>query len=533
MKAIPFIIIALWQGGFSAITWLFAGIFAAVMLWFSFKRDRDACIGLTPYLAFGGLTFTYVISAIINGGHLAAWLGAVKVAVAFLWLLLVFKSNPALDSIALCTGLIAAITGIAAYSGLLPVSGMVEGRRLFGLFQYANVTAIFLAVCAFLTRTSDCGRKRRHIWAALMEIALILTQSVGGIVVYIIGWIVYLVTNKAKRPIITALIATALTVLSAAGMFLLRGVQPLATFAERIMHITDGLRTMLANPLGIGAGSWNFHVREYQTFDYVSVMPHSGYIQIGLAGGFSALVLTLALIGYWLWTCGKQSKKPSKYTISALMILVHAVQDISLSFLSVIILLFMCINSAIRDGKGDNQSKTIKIPERFRHFGTGILATVIIICVLAVIPESTKNQAKWLEKAGEYDAALTKLEKGFLLQNDDEALLLRMDYAEQTGNFAALDKAFELMKTPNARAYRSRSLSFAYSDEYEKAAEYTLLRIQKAPYRKEGYERLEVITRPFPAESRAEFLQKAEIIRENARHNAHFLTDFLNGYYAE
>ncbi|MCL1903362.1 MAG: hypothetical protein FWF94_02970 [Oscillospiraceae bacterium] len=477
-----FSVTTLWQGGFSDIAWFFCGGVISVMLIFKFRTAPSKAV----LRLFCGLVCTFVISTLFNGARAEGWIGVIKLVIAFLWFLLVLNINTDVDSIVFFAGQIVAGTGFLALYGLLPLRGMVENGRVYGVFQYANATGIFLAVCAFLTRLS--WRKKTRDWAFLMEIALIMTQSVGAIAVYALGWIVYGISKKAFKQTAAGVVVALFALI---GVISLRGLQPFATFGERVVHITDGIGTILHNPLGIGPGAWAFYFREYQTRDYIAAIPHCGYIQIGLAGGFLALAAVVFLIIFWL-----RKQTFGKYTIAAIMILLHAAADISFSFLAIIMLLFLCIGASLKPDSliTTDEKKTQIKPKSVKQKtpATAMFAVSLIICLIMLVPVATKNRAQWAASNGNYEEARATLGgRNFLLPNDTQAELLQTEYAVRLN----VEKAIPDMKKPNYFAYYLHSLYYLQNDDFIKAEKYALLCIEKAPYWGEGYDLLDEIER--------------------------------------
>jgi len=185
-----FILITLWQGGFTDTAWCLAGVFFSAILLFKFNKfpPKNA-----SFLLLGAVIF-YIVSVVLNGSHAEGWMGVLKIIVVVLWLLVLLNIRTDTEQLAFWSGLLVAVTGILAFLGVLPIPGAATAGRLFGIFQYANATGIFLAVCAFLTRYNN---KRRH-WALVMEAALLLTQSAGSILVYLIG-LGYIWITKSKE----------------------------------------------------------------------------------------------------------------------------------------------------------------------------------------------------------------------------------------------------------------------------------------------------------------------------------------------
>jgi len=552
-----FAAVILWQGGFSAAAWCLAGaLISALLIFRPFAAPSKFAL-----IASVGFFVAYISSAVLNGSHAEGFVGVMKLAVIFLCGLLLFGAKLDTDDLIFKAGMVAACVGLLTFGGWLPLSGMTVAGRLFGIFQYANATGLFLAVCAFLTRLSE----KRASWAVLMETALVLTQSVGALGVYILGWILYRVIKKepvgihvcgmilaavlaagilgivnytpapwlaplipvayiaARKPMMKLLTlisqkkwisigAVILAGTAAMGLLVLRQFRPLYTFLERAVQMTDGFRAMLSHPFGIGPGAWAFTYRAYQSADYSATVLHCGYLQIGLDGGFIALICVLALIGYWLY-----KQKMGKYTVAALMIFIHAAQDISFSFLAIILLLLLCVRASLPEARSKRLPQKISVA----------FALPMIACIVLFIPETVKNQAAWLANTGQYEAAAAKLETGFLLPNDTDAALKQMADAAGADNYLKLDSIFAGMPNPNAEAYDWEALSLEKQKRYTEAADAALRCIQTAPYWQNSYTILnEILPNLSPAEQ-ANVTRQMDTVKGAADKTAHPFAKYI------
>ncbi|MDR2771068.1 MAG: hypothetical protein LBB57_03420, partial [Clostridiales Family XIII bacterium] len=189
--AAVFTITVVWQGGFSDMAWCVSGLVFAVCALFSTKKLPPRVL-LFPFAA---LILLYAASSVLHGAHFESAVQTAKPIIAFLALIVLYNAKlPDMYSMVLTMGVIAAVLGIATFFGVIDFPGARFNGRLQGTFQYANAAGIFFAVCAFLTRTGVRSR-RRHL-ALLFEFALLLTQSVGAIATYVLGWMLFAFTAK-------------------------------------------------------------------------------------------------------------------------------------------------------------------------------------------------------------------------------------------------------------------------------------------------------------------------------------------------
>ncbi|MDR0936241.1 MAG: hypothetical protein LBM98_06135 [Oscillospiraceae bacterium] len=115
-------------------------------------------------------------------------------------------SNISTKAFYLC-GTLLSVAGIVCYAlNLNPA--IKDGRLSFG---YANTTALIIAVCLFIT-IANFKKTAIHIAAiAIMSQALLLTFSLGGIVIFAIGTL-YRFYHKNPKIIIPVIIIAALSI---------------------------------------------------------------------------------------------------------------------------------------------------------------------------------------------------------------------------------------------------------------------------------------------------------------------------------
>jgi hypothetical protein len=512
-----------------------------------------------------GLLAVYVLSAITHGARFESLMCAGKLLAAILCLFALYNSGADIEEIALVSGTVAAVSGILAFCGLPPISGAVSAGRLFGTFQYANAFALYLGVCAFITRASDKRGYPAAPLASLMEAALLLTQSVGGSAVFAAGRLAWgLAQRSDRKPVAPQLAELLLSAICAALMFAIRkylspylavlppaalflphgktaglfaktkrlsrvaviaaiplslaiavslavliGIRPFMTYIERLIQITDGARVIFTNPLGIGPGAWAFDVPALQSAFYDARILHSGYIAIGVDAGIAAVILCFASIVFWL-----RRRPPAKRAIAAGMILCHAAFDISLSFASVTLLL--CAIAA-----GDMRAeKAARVRCR------SIWIAPCLLCTALMIPTALKSSAEWTARGGDYNEAIASLES-LSFTNDTETALLRMRFSAAAGNNAAFDRAFAELKRPNSDAYHTAAQAFTQRGEYAKAAQMAELCARNSPYFQSGYELMEKMAKLLPPESRAEYLETAAKLKNKALMRIHPLARYI------
>jgi hypothetical protein len=388
---------------------------------------------------------------------------------------------------------------------------------------------------------------------------MLLTQSIGAIMTYIAVWAFYCFKSKEKRRMYfacdffvsivsaafaylfvsdgrmpaAALIFPVLAVvlkhktdplveiaarskgapiaaagaagLGVAGLLAARGLRPLATYLERVIQISDALTLMLRRPLGIGAGEWQLHFTEYQTAPYTASLIHGGYAQLGADAGVPALLAGLGAVAVWMIY-----HKRGVEGCAAGMILCHAIFDISFSFLAVDLLLCMLAVSTLpEDSVRDLKSGRVRAAVRCA------LLIPLVLCGVLAFGASVKNRALWLAEAGRYGEASRTLE-GVLFINDEEARLLRMEWACESGAFESAVRIFDGIDPPNARAYYLKGIGLLGAGEGRLAAQAAMGCVSRAPFQEYGYGLLEQTSVLLDPESRLRYLNEAAAIRAAA-----------------
>jgi hypothetical protein len=567
------LIMVLLQGGFPDAVWAYAGVavFIAALV-IKIKTLPD--LRITALMAV--IALLSVISTAMSDGGMSGYIAAVKPLVMFGFLIVLYNADFDLYEAAFIAGTVAAVVGLVSYSGASLFAGSVISGRLQGTFQYANAAGLFLGVCAFLTKRNT----KQSRFAMLMEIALLLTQSVGAIAVYVGVTALSCVRGREKRAsIVVEFLVSAVSaalmyivayrlaipaaavvfpvlafvfggkirslavkferaaapllvgaaILGTAGVLAVRGLRPLATYIERIIQITDGVSLMLRKPLGIGAGQWGLRYMEYQTAPYTSRLIHSGYIQIGVDSGIAALAAAAAVLGIWA-----RRRKRGTESLAVAMILCHAALDISFSFLSIDLLLCMLFISTFpgREIQKSTSGNTERV--RFKALTRTALAAPLLLCVVIAYGAFEKNRALWLAERGNIGEA-QRVAESAVFENDGEMMLKMMEWAYESGAYADIVGTFDHMsmsqsRAPPAEAYHIKALSeFAYGD-YPACAESALTCAVKSPYQEYGYDLLRQAASFLDDDSRGAYLKAAGDAEADALAGRNPLYKYIEAY---
>ena len=523
------VLISLFQGGFAESIWALVGILASIVLFFK-SRNRFA----TPVLVFAAMLIAvYAVALIYHGLSFEALASMNRLLVIILLLFAFCNMDFDIYDMLFVTGLVVAAIGFAAFSTIVPWQGAVVSRRLQSVFQYANATGLFLGVAAFMTHQQE----KRKSYAIVLEAAMLLTQSVGAIVIYIAGWIIYALKNKKETQFRYFLCSFAVSLFSAALAFALvyyvnipflgilppalafvfrkkikhmidavcqrkfviwagigvspvliivlfftRGLRPIATYLERLIQIADGVGVMLRYPLGLGPGSWRFFYPEYQSAPYSVSKIHNEYIALGVNAGFFVLVPIVLLLIYWF----KHQKWDDK-SICLAIILVHAFMDIPFSFLLLLVIAIMLLVDTLP------QSETAIKPLTQIHLTWRFIFVIpLALSLLVLVQTVIINQAAWRAEDGELQVAAEMLDSR-PIQQDNEAVLTQMALHLSLGQHEQVESVFVTLSRPNAMAYYIRALSFLARADYYEAISKTFISLELSPHNVRGFELAERI----------------------------------------
>jgi len=534
------------------------GILASVFLIFKAKNKP-----FTPIVVLLlSMILIYCVAMFYHGLTFEALASVNRVIVVFLMLMVFYNIETDIDNTILITGLVAAGIGIAAFSGIFNWDGAVSARRLQSTFQYANTAGLFFAVSAFVVHQHE----KRKPYAFILETAMLLTQSVGAILVYIFGRIAYAIVKRSKVDyficsLMLALISAALVfglvyiigipqlgVLPPIAMFVIwkkyqqqfiniaqkkftlwvgigllpimgavliftRGLRPIATYLERIIQSIDGISIMLRYPFGLGPGSWQFYFTEYQSAPYDVSKIHNEYVAMGVGAGFLVIIPILMLLVYWF----KHQKWDYK-SICVMMILVHAVMDIPFSFLLIIIVLAMLVTN--------NTLETKPMPAYMRF----AFVIPVMLCILVFSTAAIRNRAAWLAEAGDFEAAVQMLDNR-LIQNDTDAILTQMQLFLWMGDHENVELAYLSLPRSNARAYFIRALSYLNNQSPHEAITMAMTGMELAPHSPQGLSLAERIIPYLSDDMQLVYQDKIEVYMEGIRVNPLFIyiTKILEG----
>jgi len=361
---------ALVQGGFYPTVFLLCGAFLAVLC----VAGHRAVHPHAAEFALWVLALVYLLASLFHGYSSASLAQACfpLCCACFLgcYRMLSGTQRARFFQILLWASGVIAGLGMLAFCGVLALPEAVTAHRLQFPFQYANaagswfaalallsqeeksfhiplITALLLtrsmgalslyALCQLLWLWRRHGDQQEcllsHALAVLFAVALFFASGVfaAGLValLYIAGWkfdAISMFTQRIRLPWVGLL-------LGGGGLLSLvllrRTVSPLATLAERLVQIWDGMKLIAAHPLlGVGAGNWDAWYPHIQSAQYVSRVVHSAPVQAGVDAGIPAL-LALAVFLTLAWRCGHRT---SPQNLAAGLLCIHSLLDFTMQF---------------------------------------------------------------------------------------------------------------------------------------------------------------------------------------------------------
>lgn len=516
------------QGGFYSGVFLVAAVFFAVISAIGRKSSlRKAEIILW---AFAGW---YLLAAVVGGWDLstvaqACLPGAVAVTLCCAEQLTVKQRQDTLRVLIALSAVLAGI-GILAFGNVLSINSATTARRLQFPFQYANAAGSWYAAMSILAQW-DREKTERSWPLVFLQSSLFLTRSVGACGLYALSelgylfhrrreaerWQAILITNGVSAcfavgfylspktwPFVVLYVLLAVTavllprllrlgrqfhlhwamMISAFPLAVLLGggrfTRSLATFAERLYQIKDGLRIAVAYPVfGVGAGNWAYVYPMFQSAEYTSTVVHSGPVQIAVDAGFPALFL-LMLFFVLAWQVGK---RPVPITLVALLLSVHSVFDFGLQFFPIAVLTGFLL--LFGDNTGPALASTPqKITQKVALFSFAALCIVLLVGVRQSKQVSAAVQQKdWNGALEQYDASRAWLGENRL------ARISATDAAAQLGQW---DRVLDLTEDHSGMVARqiflhANALHITCSEEV--GCQYLLDELEQRPYQVDFYE---------------------------------------------
>ena len=211
----------------------------------------------------------------------------------------------------------AVIAVLAVTVTLFRSLGSLSLQRTAFPFGYANSAGIFYGVMLLLTV------KEKGALKYLFAVTLLLTQSVGAILVTLLLLVVTDFKNKRNLVLLGLVILFGLC-------FKSRIAESVYTFVERLLQAYDGFWCMLKHPLfGIGVGRWEVLRPYFQSGVYTAKIIHSIPIQIGVSSGVIGVLLFGVTVAQLLVSAFRQNR--NGFWV-ALALVLHSLLDVTFAY---------------------------------------------------------------------------------------------------------------------------------------------------------------------------------------------------------
>lgn len=533
---------AVLQGGFYPGVFLTAAIFFASIS--AIGRTSAPQKAEIILWAFAGW---YLLAAAINGGELSSVMqaclpGAVTAALCCARQLSGKERRDALRALISASAVLAGI-GFLAFGNVLSIAGATTARRLQFPFQYANAAGSWYAAMSLLAQW-DMEENKRSWPIVFLQSALFLTRSVGACGLYILaelGYIFY--RRKEPEQWQSVLLTNGISVCFAAGFYLLsepwgtasvsvlltaaaiflpkllrlgrqfrlyfvpmigviaivalmgggRFTRSLATFAERLYQIGDGLQIVAAHPVfGVGAGNWAYMYPMFQSAEYTSTVVHSGPIQVAVDAGLPALLLLAAFFAL-AW---REGKRPLPITLAALLLSTHSLFDFGLQFFPIAVLTGFLL--LFRD---DTQAVSASMPQKaVQKVALSVFSMLCAVLLLGIWQNKQVSAAvsrkDWSDVLEQYDAG------GWLLRDSRSA---KTAAANAAAKLEQWDRVLILTESDSELSMQQillRAVALQMIRGEEAGGQYLLDELARRPYQVDFYEETAHLLRQWNAGTR-------------------------------
>ena len=530
------------QGGFGNLVTCLCGVIVCIVGGIGALRSkrRNDRILLLPLLFFA-LACCYMASAIANGltlttlSETGVWFGVAGMAL--------LAGGQTLDqrtrtiSLIAWAGLASSVLGTFVFLGILPFPGGMNDGRLQFFFQYANTAGIWFAAASALCFLSSSERLRS--FASLPLAALLLTQSGGAILVFLIGFAVAAVcwcrANRYTRLTLSvcqallaliifaglnlehgllglALVAAAIgfsfaipqleklltgirrqrpAAASVLAIAVIAAVATLALFPdrvhaaaasliERLYHIADGIAMYASSPLlGVGPDNWQYLYPYIQTAQYHTTVVHSSYVQVALDSGAVGFVLLACAIAIGVKHLLRPGRTNSDVAASAAALLVaaHALIDFDLQFGAIAFFLAFLLSAP----QGPS------VPSKSLWLGLACLVLGAPACSAGALAEASKIGLSLANATGDYREAQGMFEQNPFAQSDVAAQTEYLAASYSLGDSSQIEAFLERFGVSSDRQAMYVAASLYESGETQRAGEVLIEQLEVQPYNDEFF----------------------------------------------
>jgi O-antigen ligase len=452
LALVPAVFGAVFQGGY--FTWqayLMMLLALPAVLLFVVTRSRHGwaraggAVDVT-LLAFVGVCALSMVATVYFQATMVEFFKVLFCAILFYIVFNVTRHTDQLDlavSILLGLGVLLSLIGLVAYVGVssrligpfwtwLGTHGLTQGTSVTSTLQYRNTFAAFLILPIFLalTRAMDVRRSWARLLYGLLAgflfVMLILSQSRGGLLAFLIALILFpIMLPKGQR--LKGILSVSLLVVALALAFWLRrdvflpmllsmtvrikglfafvgGVQDVSLYA-RVVMIRDAWAMLLRRPvLGTGAGTYQYVYTQFRSIPFYAKFPHSivfeELVDMGILGG----IAFLALVGSLLWRGLRIARREQAAVFAGLLAgafgnVLHAAVDWDWSLLVMPVLFFVTCGLLVSRQRREPGVSTAHVAMGYRHAPrsvrilTGVAFVAVVWGVVFVILLSAANTA--------------------------------------------------------------------------------------------------------------------------------------------
>jgi O-antigen ligase len=398
----------------------------------------------------------------------------------------------------LCAGIsVAALIGFREYIGIMAVE---PTHRIFAGWNNPNAAASIFVVGSLLAlglvAKLDSWKKIFPIVAAGFSLAaLILTQSKGGYLAFGFGLISFIVIQVAAKVPLKKIAPSLIGVVAGVVIaFSLAQAAASASKSQALSRITgsgamaeqsvgfrqnlwkSAIKIATKHPGGTGPGTFRFYSAEPGLTE-PTVFAHQSYLQLAVEGGWAALLLFLALAGFWLSYAFRGIKKqPTDHAIfragaiaAILGLAAHCMIDSDLSFIGAGVALFLLVGITLQLSTDGTSPEAV--PKNIRQ------TTVLITCVLpifgiAIYASGEAQKATLMTALSRADRDQVRSAGEQLKSNpfgDPEATYLASMYAATSleERLEGLQKIVNAM--PQGRVIRATARTLAEADKMDEA----------------------------------------------------------------
>jgi len=357
-----------------------AAIGLAALIWLRERFSGREPKGVTLSLPAAGLvllTAAYAVQLIWSVYPRGALEWILRAAAAMIVLVLAQSTSSAqvrrqLAWTVLISGSLVAGHGLLQFFGVVPnllANTPNSAGRIPGLYNYANATAIALAVSLLAglgLALQETERWRRwFIFGASGLATLTLFLTLSRAVLYGLPIAVFLALvgiDRRLRPAALRFLVVSLAAPLVIGWGLANWGSPVVSrlidagpdtqnVIARVQFLKDALAAAADQPWGYGGEGWSRIYHLYQPVNYVSKSPHNHYaltlVEAGVPGLLALLFALLSAL--WLGFRNRFDEEPMRWilVVAAAMLAGHALIDLDLSRFGLWLTLWMMLGVAL------------------------------------------------------------------------------------------------------------------------------------------------------------------------------------------